>query len=171
MLIHPSLFNRLIASAAVLALAFGAAACGGSDDESAEDAATTTSPATTAEGMPLTEKQRVRATVDRLYEAHRNEDPRGVCAELSAPAREQIVQGELGGEGVSCEESFEEFFSQSEGSEEERSTQTAKVGKVRVNGRRAVASVKFGTRPGEIPLVKVNGKWKLDAVGAAQPSP
>jgi len=171
MLTYPRLPSRLIACGAALALALGASACGGSDDESNGGSENASTAPTTTDGKPQTETQLARATIDRLYKGHRDSDPSAVCAELSAPAQEQIIQGELGGEDVSCEESFEKFFEGSEGSEQKRTTLTAKVGKVRVNGKRAVASVEFRTGSGKIPLVKVDGEWKLDAVGAAQPAP
>jgi hypothetical protein len=170
MLTHPRALNRVLALGAVLTLAFGAASCGGSDDEGGDGAETTPAVTTAKGGAAQTEEQRARATIDRLYQGHRDTDPAAVCAELSDPAQQQVIQGDLGGKGVTCEESFEKFFEGSEGSDQQRAVLTVKVGKIKIKGNHAVASVRFRTGPGEIPLVKIDGDWKLDAVGAAQPA-
>ncbi len=162
MLTNPRLPNPLAAAAAALALAFGVSACGGSDDQS--NSAPT-------DGTNLSEAEQARATIDRLYQAHRDSDPEAVCAELSIPAQKQVLQGELGGKDISCEESFEKFFEASKGTSQEKATATAKVGKVKINGNHATATVKFPAGTGQVPLVKTDDQWKLDAVGAAQPQP
>jgi hypothetical protein len=164
---HPRFPYRLVASGAALALALSASACGGSDDGANNGS---TPPAATAE-TGQSEAQQARQTIERLYQAHRDSDPGAVCAELSIPAQKQVIQGDLGGKDVTCEESFEKFFERSEGTDQQRATTTAKVGKIKINGNHARATVKFQAGTGQVPLIKIDNQWKLDAVGAAQPAP
>lgn len=131
------------------ALALGA--CGGDSSES----------------EPESEADRVRATVDALYEAMGDRDAEGVCDQLNAAAQEQIAKGGLGSEGRTCVEGFEGFFEASEEAGGLDAPRNAEVVDVEVDGDRATATVEFGPgQRGDIPLAKVEGEWKLEAVGA-----
>ncbi|MEX1141503.1 MAG: hypothetical protein WEB79_04245 [Thermoleophilaceae bacterium] len=144
----------LLVLAAALVLAVGATACGGSDDGGG--------------GEGASEQERARATVERLYDAMAEMDADAVCAQLSDAAQEQIAQGGLGSKGETCAEGFEGFFQAAEDAGGLEAPLNAEVRKVDVDGNRASATVQFGPgRRGQVPLVKVDGEWKLEAAGAA----
>jgi ketosteroid isomerase-like protein len=146
------------ALAACLALAF-AVGCGSDDGSAGNDTATATAG---------DDRQQARATVERLYAAIADGDAEGVCAELNERAQQQIAAGGLGSKSGSCAESFQGFLDRAEKAGGLNLTLKAKVRAVRVDGDAAVAKVRFGSsaQDGEIPLSRVDGEWKLDAVGA-----
>jgi hypothetical protein len=152
---------RLSALAVAATLALGATACGDSDDDGANG----------GNGGSVagdSEEQRARATVDALYSAIGDGDAEGVCDQLAESAQKQVAAGGLGGKSDSCGDSFQKFLDQAEKRGGLNLTLEAKVKSVEVKGDQAVAKVSFGKgRNGEIPLTKVDGEWKLDAVGAA----
>jgi hypothetical protein len=139
-----------------LSAALVLASCGGSDD-SGQD--------TVERGG--SERQQARAAVDRLYDAMKQGDADGVCAQLSTRARKQIASGGLGSTAASCEASFQRFLDAAEKSGGLDLTLEAEVQTVRVDGDKATAKVTFGKdMRGDIPLVKEGGEWKLEAAGS-----
>jgi hypothetical protein len=115
------------------------------------------------------DKEQARATVERLYEGFADGDPEQICAQLNEAAQKELASGGLGSKTGSCVESYQKFLDESEKAGGLNLTLKAKVERVKVTGDTAVATVSFGGpgREGEIPLTKVDGEWKLDAVGAA----
>lgn len=153
----------LLLLAMIAALALGA--CGGDSDDS-------TQPQSGREADGGSESDRVRATVDGLYDAMGDRDAEGVCDQLNEAAQEQVAKGGLpGSEGTTCVEGFQAFFEAAEEAGGLDTPDNAEVVDVKVDGDRATATVKFGPgQRGKIPLVKVDGEWKLEAVGANRPS-
>lgn len=143
----------LLHVALALTLALGAAACGGSDDGDAD---------------PAAERQRARATVEKLYEEIAKMNAEGVCEQMSEEAQEQIAAGGLGTEADSCAEGYQGFFDEAEEAGGLEATLKANVRGVEIDGDEAIAKVAFGGpgRVGDIPLVKVDGEWKLAPAGA-----
>jgi hypothetical protein len=144
---------RALAATTVAALALGAAACGGSDDDSSGGS----------------DQEQAQATVENLYSAIRAGDAEKVCEQLNEDAQKQLTAGGLGTKSESCAEAFQKFLDKAEKAGGLNLTLKAKVKSVRVTGDKAVAKVSFGGqgRDGEIPLEKVDGKWKLEAAGAS----
>lgn len=179
----------LLSLLAVGALALGAAACGGSDDEgdggggsNGADAADTADAGGEGsgdggdgaadgdgDGDGNLNKAGAKATVEALYAAMREMDAEGVCDQLNQAAQDQIAKGGLAGEKTgSCVEGFESFFDQAREAGGMEAPFEAEVRKVAIKGKRATVTVNFGPeRNGDIPLVEVDGEWKLEAVGAA----
>lgn len=148
----------LLLAAIAAALALGA--CGGDSDDGAQ------SPSG-GEARSGSEANRARATVEDLYEAMGDRDAEGVCDQLNEAAQRQVARGGLGSEGQSCVEGFEGFFEAAEEAGGLDTPDDAEVLDVKVGGDRATATVRFGPgQRGKIPLVKVDGEWKLEAVGA-----
>ncbi len=146
---------RLSALAAAAALALSAGACGGSDDDAAG-------------GDGGSDRQQARAAVEALYGALADSDAAAACEQLGEAAQKQLEAGGLGSKGKSCEESFQGFLDAAEKQGGLNLTLKAKVRRVEVNGDRAVAKVSFGKgRNGDVPLLKEDGEWKLEAAGAA----
>jgi len=143
------------AVAAVVAMSGALAACGGGDGGGDD----------TAGGS---DREQARATVERLYTAMEERDAAGVCAELDEAAQAQVVAG---GQGAyeTCAESFRDFFDDAAAGDGLNLTLKAQVMSVSIDGDTAVAKVRFGERKGspkgDIPLAKVDGEWKLGAVG------
>jgi hypothetical protein len=141
------------ALAVAVALALGVTACGSSDDNGG--------------GGSGSDAQQARATVEGLYAAIADGDAAKVCEQLNAAAQRQLAEGGLGSKTGSCEESFQAFLDQAKKAGGLNLTLKAKVKSVEVTGDKAVATVTFGKgRNGEIPLEKVDGRWKLEAAGA-----
>lgn len=149
----------LLLAAIAAALALGA--CGGDSDDGAQSQSG-------GEARAGSESDRARATVEALYEAMGDRDAEGVCDQLNEAAQEQIAKGGLpGSEGRTCVEGFQAFFEAAEEAGGLDTPDDAEVLDVKVDGGRATATVKFGPgQRGKIPLVKVDGEWKLEAVGA-----
>jgi Domain of unknown function (DUF4878) len=146
---------RVAALAAAATLALGAAACGGSDDDGGASGASGAS-----------DQQQARATVETLYAAIADGDAEKACEQLNEAAQKQLEEGGLGGKSDSCAASFQKFLDQAEKAGGLNLTLKAKVKSVKVTGDKGVAKVTFGgAREGEIPLVKVDGEWKLEAAG------
>jgi hypothetical protein len=139
----------VVAAAIVVAMS----ACGGSDDSD--------------EGGG--DREQVRATVERLYEGFADGDPEQICDQLNEAAQKELAEGGLGSKTGSCVESYQKFLDESEKAGGLNLTLKAKVKRVKVTGDTAVATVSFGGpgREGEIPLSKIDGEWKLEAVGGA----
>lgn len=145
---------RAVAIAAAATLALGAAACGGSDDDSSNSGGS--------------DKEQAQATVENLYAAIKDGDAEKVCEQMNEAAQKQMAAGGLGSKSKTCAEAFQKFLDASEKAGGLKLTLLAKVKSVKVTGDTAVAKVTFGKgREGEIPLVKVDGEWKLEAAGAA----
>ena len=159
--------SRVAALAAAGALAAGGlAACGGGDDDGASTGSDASGTTTTAAG----DREQIRATVDRLYDAMEERDAEGVCAELNEAAQEQVAAGGVNPDpDQTCAESFQSFFDEAAAGDGLNLTLQAEILSVKVDGDTAVAKVRFGDRKGspkgDIPLVKVDGEWKLEAVG------
>jgi hypothetical protein len=152
-----SIRQLLLALGAGSALAVGIVACGDSDDGAGS------SP--TASGG--SDRQQARAAVEQLYTAMNDGDAEGVCAQLSKAAQKQIAAGGLGKKADSCSGSFQKFLDQADAAGGLDLVKQAKVKQVKVTGRKAVAKVSFRDRAsGDVPLVKEDGEWKLEAVGA-----
>jgi ABC-type phosphate/phosphonate transport system substrate-binding protein len=153
------LLTRLLALTALSVLALGLASCGGSDDDSDSGKS--------ADEVAVTE------TVESLYDAMRASDPAGVCRVLDTQAQKQISAGALSSKKTkTCEEGFQGFFDAAEKAGGLNLTLKAKVRGVKVNGDKATVTVTFGgARAGKIPLSKVDGVWKLSAVGATPTTP
>lgn len=165
MLSSPRRPARLLPAAAAALLALGAAACGDSGDDNAGVGDGASQSATgTGSGS---DEQHARATVESLYTAIRDGNAEGVCATMTAPAQKQVAQGAIGtGEGSTCADGFQRFLDAADRAGGLDLTLKAKVGRVKVNGDKAVARVTFGkARAGNIPLVKVGDEWKLDQAG------
>lgn len=144
---------RAVAIATAATLALGAAACGGSDDSSSSGGS---------------DQEQAQATVENLYAAIKDGDPEKVCEQMNEAAQKQMAAGGLGSKSKTCAEAFGKFLDASEKAGGLKLTLLAKVKSVKVTGDTAVAKVSFGKgRNGEIPLVKVDGEWKLEAAGAA----
>lgn len=154
--------RRLLVLAATALLAFGVAACGDSDDDDGGAGQGA------AAGGGGSDEQQARATVESLYAAIREGDAEGVCETMTAPAQKQVAQGAIGtGGGGTCADGFQRFLDAAERAGGLNLTLKAKVGRVKVEGDKAVARVTFGkARAGDIPLVKVDDEWKLDQAGA-----
>jgi hypothetical protein len=167
MLSSPRRTAQLLVPAATALLVLGAAACGGSDDDNGGGGGPSQS--ASAGGGDGQDEQQARATVESLYAAIRDEDAKGVCATMTAPAQKQIAQGAIGtGGGSTCADGFQRFLDAAERAGGLNLTLKAKVERVKVNGEQAVARVSFGkARAGNIPLVKVGDEWKLDQAGPA----
>jgi hypothetical protein len=144
---------RAVAIATAATLALGVAACGGSDDSSSSGGS---------------DQEQARATVENLYAAIKDGDAEKVCEQMNEAAQKQMAAGGLGSKSKTCAEAFQKFLDASEKAGGLKLTLLAKVKSVKVTGDTAVAKVSFGKgRNGEIPLVKVDGEWKLEAAGAA----
>lgn len=143
--------GRIATIAAVAALATGIVGCGGDSDGGGSD------------------EEQARATVEALYDGFANGDPEQICDQLNEAAQKELAEGGLGSKTGSCVESFQAFLDESEKAGGLNLTLKAKVQRVKVTGDTAVATVTFGGpgRKGEIPLQKVDGEWKLEAVGGA----
>jgi hypothetical protein len=154
-----------LAIVVVLLLALGAPGCGSDDDAGRPGPA-----ATDASEPHDSDEDQARATVERLYASMRAGDADGVCANLSEPAQKQVAAGGIGvGEGATCAEAFQEFFDAADRKGGLNLILKAKVRKIALRRDRGEAKVSFGRgRVGEVPLVKVDGEWKLDRVGATQ---
>ena len=147
-----------VAAAAITAMlaAGGLAACGGGDDGDGGDPA-------------VSDREQARATVERLYAAIAER----VCAELNEAAAAQVAAGGDGSNpDQTCAESFQEFLDEADKADGGLAlTSRAQIMRVKVDGDTAVARVRFGDRKGspkgDIPLTKVDGEWKLEAVGGA----
>lgn len=152
-----SLSRPLSILAVALALAAGMAACGGGGEND-----------TNGQAAGNSDADRVRATIDALYDAMGDRDAEGVCDQLNEAAQEQVAKGGLpGSEGRSCVEGFESFFDAADEAGGLDTPDNAEVVDVKVDGDTAAATVKFGPgQRGKIPLVRVDGEWKLEAVGA-----
>jgi hypothetical protein len=155
----------LLALAAALTFALGAAACGDSGDDGGGGG---DGGADVAGGDEGSERALARATVERLYDAMAEMDAEGVCAQLNDEAQRQIASGGLGSEGDSCADGIQGFFDEAEEAGGLQATLNAEVRRVEIDGDSATATVSFGPgRRGEVPLSKVDGEWKLEAAGAA----
>lgn len=145
---------RGVALATAATLALGVAACGGSDDDSSSGGS---------------DREQARATVENLYAALRAGDAEKVCEQMNEAAQKQIEQGGQAAKGDSCAESFQKFLDSAEKGGGLELALRAKIESIKVTGDTAVAKVSFGGkgRTGEIPLEKVDGEWKLAAVGAS----
>lgn len=157
---------RWVAVLATALLALGAGGCGDSDDDDGGGAGQKGSQAANAAGG---DEQRAQATVESLYTSIREGDAEGVCATMTEPAQRQVAQGAIGtGKGGTCAEGFQRFLDAADRAGGLNLTLKAKVERVKVDGDKAVARVTFGkARAGDIPLVKVDGEWKLDQAGPA----
>ena len=144
--------GRAATTLAVAAIGLGLAACGGGDDSDGGGS----------------DKEQARATVERLYDGFAAGDPEQICDQLNEAAQKELAEGGLGSKTGSCVESFQAFLDESEKAGGLNLTLKAKVESVKVTGDTAVAKVSYGGpgRTGEIPLEKVDGEWKLEAVGA-----
>ena len=179
---------RLLALAAALALALGAAACGGDSDDGGDKAASVDEQAKAAgkggdgkAGEPGGrdddagdggDEEQARAAVEGLYDDLAAGDAAGVCAVMDRDAQKQVEQSALAGGGkgkkISCEESFARFLSAAQRNGGLKQTLNARIGSVEVKGETAIAKVTFGkAQAGQIPLRKLDGEWKLAAAGAA----
>jgi hypothetical protein len=146
--------RRAAAMVAALAVTGAVGACGGSDDGGGSD------------------EEQARAAVEQLYAALADYDAERACAQLNEAAQQQLADGGLGTESDTCVESFQGFLDESKRAGGLDLTLKAEVKRVEIDGDSAVAHVSFGGagRTGEIPLEKVDGEWKLEAVGA-DPTP
>lgn len=153
---HPSLVATLL----VLALALVAGGCGDSgDDSSGSDSSTP------AGGS---DQQQVKSVVEGLYEDLADYDAEAVCQRMSPSAQRQIAGGVVGKakEGATCAEAFGEFLDQAKENGGLKRTLQAKVGKVDIDGKKALVTVSFGAQRGQIPLSRIDGEWKMGIVVA-----
>jgi hypothetical protein len=160
---------RPLTLVALLTLALSIAACGDSDDgdsTNGEQSGGADTTATSSGGG--SERDRARASVEALYDAMADTDAEGVCAQLSASAQKQIAEGGLGGKGKTCAAGFQQFLDAAAKQGGLRLTLKAEVESVKVKGDKGTAHVTFGNEAqGDIPLVKEDGEWRLEATSAA----
>lgn len=157
-----SIALRSYAPMVAVALALAAGGCGDSDGSGGSGG----SDGTSAGG---TDRQQVRSTVEGLYEDLADYDAEAVCERMSPAARRQIAQGAIGGASkpdATCADAFGEFLDQAKANGGLKRTLSAKVGKVEIDGRKALVTVSFGAQAGQIPLRKVGGEWKMGIVVA-----
>jgi hypothetical protein len=115
---------------------------------------------------PDTEKQRVAQVVSGMYEDLVQGDAAGVCAAMSTSVREEIAQNVPGGsteapENRTCEGSFSKFLGAAAGSGLVQRTLDTEVKEVRIDGRRATATVSISGRTGRVQLAKEDGQWRF----------
>lgn len=169
-----SLVRLGAAGACVIACAF--AGCG-SDDASKGDTSSTTGAAATKPAPSDTapagkgvaaEKRRVADVVEGMYADMAASDAAGVCGAMSNGAREQIAQQVPGGSTEApadrtCEASMAAFLGVAAQSGVVARTAGAKVTRVSIRGRNAVARVDFKGTSGKIDLRKEDGDWRFGA--------
>jgi hypothetical protein len=146
--------RQLATLAGTVALALAGTACGDDSDSGGAD------------GPQVGGQEgEVRATIASLYEAMGDGDAQGVCDRLTEAAQRQIAGGS--GSKARCVKGFQRFLDNAEKAGGLDLTLKAKVEKVKVKGDSATATVSFGEQTrGDIPLVKQDGEWKLEAAGA-----
>lgn len=156
---------RLMTLLAVAVLLLGfATGCG--DDSGGDSSGGSAAPSGGSD------EQQVRSVVEGLYEDLANYDAEAVCARMSPAAQKQIAAGAIGPKakhGATCAKSFGNFLDLAKRQGGLKQTLTAEVGKVEIDGSRALATVSFGQQSGQIPLRKIRGDWKM-GVSVATPS-
>ena len=130
------------ALAACVAVALALAACGGGADDEDE----------------------VTSTVNGVYDALAEKDAKKVCDSLSKAGQREITK--TAAKGQSCEEVFKVGLSFA--GDALKDAKRAEVTKVKVDGDRATASVKYKKETGRVELVKEDGSWKLNDLGNAR---
>ena len=117
----------------VLALALGA--CGSGDEDEA------------------------KKTVNGVYDALAEKDAKKVCDSLSREGRRQVTRGGKT-RGQSCEKLLALGFRFTGNALKQ--AKDAEVSKVKVDGDKAVATVKLRNRTSNVDLIKESGEWKLN---------
>lgn len=120
-------------------MALGAASCGGGAEDDA------------------------RAAISALQKAFADGDREAICAALTRDAQRHVGgmghDGDAGPRPEDCAEDLPIF------SDNVKEIVARDVVDVRVEGRRAIATVEFGEgATGEVPLAREGGEWKVDAL-------
>ena len=123
-----------------LVLALGLVACGKSNDDEKE----------------------VRARVNAFYQALGARDADGVCGSISRERKRALNKAASGTQGLnSCRDSLRFAFIIA--GKAFKNAGKAKITGVRVNGKRAVATVVYRGRKGGVGLVKEDGDWLVSS--------
>jgi hypothetical protein len=132
--------------AAVVAL--GVAACGGADDGDAD--------------RPSPEERAVAGDVRALQRAFAEGDLAGVCEQMTRAA--QVQAGLIAhGKPEQCVPDLREAFGVLREGGGVKDTSATKVVGARVNGNRAIATVRLGDWTHDVPLSRQGGRWKLNS--------
>jgi len=141
--------------AAALAAAVLLASCGGSDDESAQH-------------------QEIETTVRNLQRAFVAENVDRVCRLLSADARKHVegIGHDLGGQPSGpCYFDLYTFIEGVQKSPAWRKRTARQITDIVVAGNAAKATVQFEDgQTASLPLVREDGKWKVDALYGGMPA-
>jgi hypothetical protein len=152
--------TRLLALVAVLSLAVGVTACGDSDDGDSSastggGASADTSPGGSSDAAATPEGE-VKAAYEQLLDNFKAGKAQAACALLTARGKEQTAQI-AGPDYPTCEKVVKGL------SERINPRFRPRVVNVRVNGKRAVATVKTGEEVrGNYIFANSGGSWKLD---------
>ena len=131
---------RLTAAAFVAALTVGACGGGSASDETA-----------------------VKKAVKGFYNALADKDANKACNSISKQGQEEITAAtRRTGKKQTCPQVFRLFLSFSTSGIKQ--AKNIKVSDVKVDGKKAKASVSLGSRKSPVALVKEGGDWKLSGL-------
>lgn len=160
--------TRPLVVAAVVAAALAGSSCG--DDEPSADKrdqaakaadATDSTAASTPQTLAPESPSPVTSGIQRLRRAFLADDIPGLCESMTAGAK--VAAGKaVHGEPTTCVRDVRKLFRTIEKGNGWEHEGEPRVTGLALDGREAIALMSLGQQLAEIPMAKVDGRWKLD---------
>ncbi len=113
-------------------------------------------------GCGKSDEDKVKETVNSYIDALSAGDGDKACGLVSESAAKQI---KTQSKAKDCATAIESFTKSSEGAAVRSAFKAAKVEKIKVDGKKATATIRVASQTAPLPLEKDGDNWKLSSVG------